>query len=229
MNECLQFRRQYLADPYSQDPETLRHKRECRACAGLVAEQAQLESSLIEAINVEIPERLPARIILAQTTHQSRKYRFLAVAATVMLAVSAIMAFLVKPHTSSLDKTVIAHIENEIDHLGDTGRVPQTRVVRLLGNVGVEVRRSFGVVRFASLCPIRKHRGGHLIIAGEKGPVTILLMPGEAIAERRTVESGGFRGIIVPMGHGSMAIVGEAGEPLEQIEQRLRAGLVVQF
>jgi hypothetical protein len=48
-----------------------------------------------------------------------------------------------------------------------------------------------------------------------------LFLPAEAVDRRLPVRDARLRGIIVPAGRGSMAIVGEPGELLDGIEERL--------
>jgi hypothetical protein len=56
---------------------------------------------------------------------------------------------------------------------------------------------------------------------GEKGPVTILLMPDEAVAEAVPFSDARTRGIILPVGNGSVAILGERDEQLENIQNSI--------
>jgi len=54
----------------------------------------------------------------------------------------------------------------------------------------------------------------HMVLQGENGSVTVLLMPGEQIDTRNPVDNGRFSGVIAPTRYCSMAIVGEDGEDL---------------
>ena len=59
------------------------------------------------------------------------------------------------------------------------------------------------------------------VIQGEQGPVTILLLPDEAIVDAVPIEGESINGVILPVGGGSIAIIGEAGERLEEIQERV--------
>jgi hypothetical protein len=56
---------------------------------------------------------------------------------------------------------------------------------------------------------------------GERGPVTIILMPDEKISGPETVEGESVRGVILPVGDGSIAIFGEREEALDNIERKI--------
>lgn len=222
---CFEFRRQLTIDPRSQDADLLQHKRECPACAGFAAQQVRFEERLAEALHVGVPTELRARLVLRQSLHQSRRIRTLAIATTVLLTVALAGGWWLRPLSPSLDQTVIAHIEEERDLLTLRDRVPEAKVAQLLQAIGMPLQGHVGEIRHAGICVIGKHQGGHLILAGTKGPVTVLLLPGESVARRKSFEGGGFQGILVPTGYGGMAIVGEPGEGLDTVAHRLQIAL----
>ena len=222
---CFEFRRHLTIDPRSQDADLLQHKRECTACAGFAAQQARFEERLAEALHVEVPAELHARLVLNQSLHQSRRIRTLAIAATVLLTVALAGGWWLRPLDPSLDRTIIAHIEKERDLLALRERVPDVKATQVSQAIGMPLQGHVGEIRHAGICAIGKHYGGHLVLAGTRGPVTVLLLPGESMARRQSFEGGGFQGILVPTGYGGMAIVGQQGEVLDKVEQRIQIAL----
>jgi hypothetical protein len=89
--------------------------------------------------------------------------------------------------------------------------------------IGVTLRGDLGEVHYAGLCKMRRGLGAHLVLAGDHGPVTLLVMPEEAAGSSRSVSRGPWRGVILPVGAGSVAIVGPPNEPLEAIGERVGA------
>ncbi len=83
------------------------------------------------------------------------------------------------------------------------------------------MKRNVGLVTYAQSCIINGKTIPHLVIQGEKGPITLLLMPEEMIDGAMTLDGKGVNGVIIPMGNGSIAIIGERDEPLDEIEQRI--------
>lgn len=222
---CFEFRRQLTIDPRSQDADLLRHKHECPACAGFAGQQARFEERLTEALHVDVPVELHARLVLNQSLHQSRRIRTLAIAASVLLTVALAGGWWLRPLSPSLDQIVIAHIEEEREFLASRDHVPDTKIVQLTQAIGMPLRGDIGTVRLAEICPIGKHHGAHLVLAGANGPVTVLLLPGETIPRRKSFERDGFRGILVPTGYGGMAIVGQPGEGLDGVAHRIQVAL----
>ena len=117
--------------------------------------------------------------------------------------------------------TVIGHIQAEEEHLQVAGTVPWASLRRLFGTLGADVDHGLGPVRFADRCVIGERYGIHLVLPGERGAVTALFMPGNDLSEKREVAGGGLEGTLFPVGSGSLAVVGEPGEPLEPIARRL--------
>ena len=61
----------------------------------------------------------------------------------------------------------------------------------------------------------------HLVIQGQYGPVTILLMPEEEVAEATPLDGVNVKGVILPVGNGSIAIIGAREELLEPIQKNV--------
>jgi hypothetical protein len=220
---CLDFRRRLLTDPAGISPETAAHRETCAACAAFADEQNRLERQLLTALRIDSPEGLPARILLRQNLAEAgwRRRRF-ALAASVVLAVgaAAVLGWIgLRP--SALDDAVLAHVREEPDHLRASARLSPREVNAALGPIGVTLAGAPGEVRYAGVCDIRKKPGGHLVIAGRQGPVTVLLLPSEKTAAARHFRDGEWRGLILPASTGSMAVVGHPGEDLDDIARRL--------
>ena len=84
-----------------------------------------------------------------------------------------------------------------------------------------------GLLSYAQSCLVRGEWIPHLVVQGERGPIMLLLLPHERVTEPVPLElpEEGFSGVIVPLGEGSVAVMGEEGEPLELIRERLAAAV----
>jgi hypothetical protein len=58
-------------------------------------------------------------------------------------------------------------------------------------------------------------------VQGERGPVTILLMPHEMIDMAIQLDGQSIEGVILPLGNGSIAIIGQRDEPIDQLRTRV--------
>lgn len=227
---CIGFRRALSVRPRSEDPEVLAHRRACADCEAFAWRQAAFERTLESAVRIPVPEGLASRILVAHGVglEGSRRARHLRLRLT--FAASAAMGLAVSwlvLRPAPLDRAVIAHIDQERSHLADRRDLSPDEVNQVLAPLGISVEAGVGRVHYAGTCRIRRHVGAHLVLKGEKGPVTVLLMPGEPVGRRLTVHDAEFRGIIVPAGEASIAIVGQPGEALDDVERRLR--LAVRF
>lgn len=222
---CLEFRRRLRDHPSVQDVEVQSHKRECARCAAFAVELAALEERLGQAIRLPVPPGMAERLGLDHILRRARRRQQFAIAATLSaMALGGVLAVsMIWP--SSLEAVVVEHIENEPQHLIERRVVSVAELRELLQMVGVSLRGELGDIRYAGLCKMRRGLGAHLVVAGRHGPVTLLVMPHETSDGARSVRRGGLRGVIVPAGNGSVAIVGVPDEPLEVIQERVSAAL----
>lgn len=221
---CFEFRRVCIAEPRSLDVEFRRHRAECPGCAAFAEREEGFERVLAKAVQIDVPPELNARLILRQTTQRAfRPTRVFAYAASLLVVVAAVLGVLWDQRAQGIDELVMGHILDEPEHLMSQDEVPVERAAAVLARIGVPLRGDLGVIRFADLCPGRP--GAHLVLAGRNGPVTVMIMPTRPVSTRQVLAHGGFSGIVVPAGTGSVAIVGLPGEPLDEHEQRLRAAM----
>jgi hypothetical protein len=57
------------------------------------------------------------------------------------------------------------------------------------------------------------------VVQGQQGPITILLMPEEAVADVIPLQGENVHGLILPVGGGSIAIIANHGESLDAVQQ----------
>lgn len=221
---CFEFRKICITEPHCAHGEYRRHRDECPACAAFAERQEGFERALAGAVQVPVPAGLDARVILRQTTqHASSFRRVLAYAASVLVTLGVVGGLLWPGPEQSVDEQVIAHILDEPEHMMSQDVVPVARVADVLARAGVRLEGDLGLVRFADLCPGRP--GAHLVIAGSRGPVTVMIMPDQPVANRQLLARSGFTGVIAPAGKGSVAVVGLPGEAIDRYEAQIRSAI----
>ncbi len=219
---CFEFRKHCVAEPRSTDAAYRRHREECASCAAFAQHQDGFERALAQAVHIDVPPELEARLILRQTTrHACRLKRTLAYAASILVVLGVAITSLWGLRSPDVAAIVMSHILDEPEHLMVQDEVPPDRVAAVLAQAGMALRGDLGLIRFAALCPGRP--GVHLVLAGRHGPVTVMIMPTTPVFARRVVAHGGLSGVIVPNGAGSLAVVGLPGEPIGEYERRVRA------
>ena len=207
----------------------MQHKRDCMRCAAFASDVNQLDKKLVTALRIDVPDNLASRIVLRQSLHgdvasERQRRGVYALVAGMLLTVGLIAGvFLAKrAPLPPPDRRVLAHIEMERDLLLTEWDVGQTELARVLDKAGVELKGNPGRVRHASLCALSKNGGVHLVFDGNKGPVIVLLMPKEFISKQIAIHSEKLEGVILPTRNGSMALVGQHGERLQPIVQKIR-------
>ncbi len=229
--DCLTFRRQLLEDPGRLDRHLAEHQRQCPACAGFARSLRSDEDRLREALHVTPPAALADRIQLAVSLDlpaaRVGNRRWLVIAASAILAISAAtLGWLQFSHPYkdlSLERSVLHHVSDEAVHLHDPGPAPEGDLKQVFARFGASVSTGdIGRVNFAGICAMRAGNGVHLVLRGQQGPVTVFFMPGERSPGMLRLQSERFAGLIEPTDWGSIEVVGEQGEQLLPVLERVR-------
>lgn len=226
---CLELRQQLLANPTTRDDAIRQHLQGCDECRRFADGLAEFELTLRQTTEVAVPEGLASRILLRQrlaTRQHRRHYQWLSVAAGLVLAVAVAFYQFGDRGVRPLGETVLAHIHQELHHLDDRKHVDQAQLNELLNPLGAKLQRITNEVHYAGTCPIRRSAGGHVVLQSSTGPVTLLLMPGEFVEQRQNIKDKRFQGVIIPTRNGSMAIVGETPQQVEELEHQLKDNLL---
>jgi len=122
----------------------------------------------------------------------------------------------------TLADELLAHIDHERNSLVVTDvAVSDARLESVVTADIARLDHSAGLITYAQSCVINGHSVPHLVIRGEHGPVTILLMPDEMVSAPQTITGESVNGVILPVGNGSIAIFGEREESLDRIKRKV--------
>jgi hypothetical protein len=186
-----------------------------------------LDLKIAKALQIDVPElKMPAlpEIDSSEVTPlptRSMKPVWFAIAATMVLATSiSVRMSGVFQNNNSLAEEVLAHIDHEPGALRVTDvAIADDRLARAVPASLATYERGEALITYAQPCVINGNMVPHLVIQGQYGPVTILLMPDEKVAEATPLDGVNVKGVILPVGDGSIAIVGDRNEPLEAIKK----------
>lgn len=226
---CEEYREAIAADPSFDGGAG--HLTGCAACQEYRSEMLALEDRISRALVLEVPEidmpALPeietANVVTMAGRRRVSAPAWFAMAATVLLAaVLGVRLVSTGIEYDSLAEEVLAHLQHEPYALrvSDTP-VSEQRLQSVVSRDVAQIDHSAGLITYAQTCVIHGHEVPHLVIQGEKGPVTILLMPEEMISDALPVIGENTEGVILPVGSGSIAILGQRGERLENIERSI--------
>lgn len=224
---CEDYRHRIAADPDFDGGAD--HVSECPACQLFRDEIRLLDGRIRSALKISVPTlRLPdlpeiddEKVVpLAARKRRTRPVWF-AMAATVLLAaVIGIRMSGVGVSYDSLADEVLAHLDHEPASLRPTTTpVSDVRLAKVVPADVARMDHQAGLITYARSCEINGKTVPHLVIQGERGPITILLMPDEAVPAAVSLDGDNTHGVILPVGQGSIAIIGARDEKLERVEK----------
>lgn len=219
---CLDFRRDVLAQPLKPGEEARSHALDCASCREFLARQRELDEELVQALQVPVPDGLADRVLVAQGIRSGARLWPWAAAASVAIAVA--LGVLAPPFLAgdALAREAIVHLREEPQSLRLVTAHDPGLLTQALASQGMRLAVTLGQVTYAKLCPMAQGKAHHVVVATAHGPVTLFLLPGDAVARKRTlVESEGATAITIPAARGSIAIVAATREQALAAERAL--------
>ena len=224
---CEDFKQAVAGDPSFDDGAS--HAVECADCSAYQAKMQALDLKIAKAMELSAPDLKMPELPEIDTSNvvalPARRVTpiWFAIAATVVLAAVVGVRMLV-PVTGdmSLADQIVAHIDHEPYGLRVTSTpVSDDRLNDVVPDDVAEIDHSAGLITYAQSCEINGNAVPHIVIQGEHGPVTILLMPDEQVSAASSIDGENISGVILPIGKGSIAIVGDRNERLDKIQEKV--------
>lgn len=221
---CLEFRRDKLADPRHLSSGALTHMSDCAACRGFAAEVDENEARLAAALDVPVPEGLAERIILRRKTAARFSPRLWALAATVVLTFA--FGFRQWKDAGSQDyaRLAIEHVMHEPESFTTTRSADPELFRRVMHTFGGEMQASLGKVRYMKLCPVPEGTGWHIVFETEDGKLaTLILIPAKRMkTESEQAQVGGWNAVARPGGQGFYAVIADSPDNLARVDELVR-------
>lgn len=229
MMNCENYREALTADPGFDDESG--HLDACVACREYSAEMLGLNTRIAAAMALSVPElvmpELPdletENVVSLPKRRTITKPTWFAVAATVLIAaVIGIRMTGTGIEYGTLEEQLLAHVDHEPKALLPTSTpVSDRQLARAVPEKIATMNHDAGLITYAMSCSINGKDVPHLVIQGEHGPITILLMPHEKVADASSIDGVNVQGMILPVGDGSIAIIGSRDEQLEKVKQNV--------
>jgi hypothetical protein len=201
-NECAHARIAIGGDPHALAPEVTAHLTTCAACRQFQAETLALDGRLRAALE------LPLSKFRNAAPAPARRF---ALAASVALAMLLGASFWLFRPQSALADEVVAHVRHESSSWSAHEALSAAELADVLTQAGVTFDTSMPVV-YAMACPFHGRLVPHLVVQTANGPMTVMLLAHEKVSERREFSEGGFQGILLPAGEGSVAVLMQNGK-----------------
>lgn len=241
---CLEFRRQLGTNPRVWDERQHVHAAGCASCRSAAANSLQLELQIERALFVSVPAGLKARILeeldgLADTPKLASQEQgpglrtrrgWLVAASLAALGATGILGYVSRVQAPadtrpSLNSAIVQIIRDEVLTLTSKAKIGSDELQLTLSPIGLSLKTPLENVRFATNCIIRGRTAAHWVLEGSRAPITVFVMPEEALGSRAEIKAGSMRGLVLPARRGSIAVVGTKGERLEDVGRLVHAAV----
>ena len=206
---CEQARLQIGADPASSTAELEQHLQDCESCRQFRAEVRTLDANIRRAL-----ERPPAAAVTARFTASWRPW---ALAASVLLAMLAVLAVWALRPSDTLAREVVAHVQEEPESWLVQQQVDAPSIDSALRSAGVKFDITSDRISYAQSCWFRDHYVPHLVVQTAQGPVTVMILRNQPVSGRSTFHEQALSGLIEPSQPRSNAELTRGGANLDAL------------
>jgi len=225
-----EFKKLLGADPWTREPEALRARQTSAEFEQFANDTEVFERKLQSALLVTAPEDLLASITdISKQAHQKRSWMPLALAASVLIAVSAIgMVWKQSNQWDSVEAYLADHYSQDGVELiaRATHPVSAQDIAKIMASFDASVDASLAArVRFIKFCPTPEGRGAHMVINTKQGLVTVIFMPKTQVKDGEVVEFNHMHAYLVNLEHGSAAIISNSSQSAEYLESIVKSSL----
>lgn len=223
------FKKMLMTEPDSRDPEFLAARRESTEHMAAARDSEDFESQLAAALRVTVQPDL-AETILERALPESetpRNWRWLAVAATVTLAVGiSVVLFQRSGEDLSLREAFVQHLLHpEPSALASRDTISVDDLQQAFSRFGADLDTDVGHVTYLQRCRIGGRRGLHMVVTHNGDQVTVMYLPKEALAKAEDFFVGEVTGRMVATPTGVLALFGHQGQDMDELSARFLRGL----
>lgn len=219
---CLDFRREKLADPRHLSPHARAHAGSCSGCAAFAREVDETEADLDRALQVPVPEGLADRIIF-HARRPRPPWRGWALAAMLMLGVALGVAYMKQPSTDVYARQAIQHVLMDPESLTmvrDTDGAAFNSVIQRFGGT---IKEPIGRIRYITPCPAPGSRDWHIVFETPQGVVaTLVLIPDRSLRAVEIADARGWHSLVRPTRFGYYAVITESAQATATADRILR-------
>jgi hypothetical protein len=213
---CEEARLLIGAAPGTSDVRLEEHLQTCPACRQFRAEMRALDADIRRALE-QPPEIRAARVA------RPSSWRPWALAASVLLAMAAVLGVWLLRPSETLAREVVAHVRAEPESWLAEQHVSAAQIADALKGAGVDLAVSSDRIMYAQSCWFRGHYVPHLVVQTTGGPATVLLLRHEHVMLPHRFHEEGMSGVIVPSGTGSIAVLTRGPGDVRTIAGRMQA------
>ncbi|BCV67081.1 DUF3379 domain-containing protein [Shewanella carassii] len=231
----LKFRRQAYGDPYNQDPEFLDALAQSESNRAFVAELKALDDKINSALKLPVPENLAEKLLLKQqlAVHHNQRKRtgwMLAMAASVAF-VAGVSFSLWRQGPVDLGQHALAHVRHETMAMTSNADISyqaiNAELASLKGLETVRFNSQPGRVFYSTFCDFQGIESIHLVLAGERGKVTVFIVPPEhRVMLAEAFADSEYRGEAVKTDSAYLVLVAEYPQDIEKIKKEIKQSFI---
>lgn len=230
---CLDFRREKLADPRRLSGAALDHEQACAECTRFALGIDRTEVELEQALAVPVPDALAERILLRQRTQRRAtlgRRGALALAAGVVAAavVPAVLSipFTRRDPSRGSAELAIEHVRSEPEAFTEIHLEAYPDFAAMVAALGGRLAEPFAGLRYIKLCPVEGGRGCHVVFESEMGLATLILVPNRPLDGVATASVERWNALVRPAGPGHYAVVTPSADATALADRLVRQRLV---
>jgi hypothetical protein len=177
----------------------------------------KFEKQLEEAVAIEVPENLADKILLKQTTQHPSNFFLYKSKLSIAASIALVMFIFLGTQTEKLTDIALAHVYHELDHLVETGSTVNADQVRAnIKQLGFDLPGLPKNISYAGKCTIGNKQGMHIVVRVNNNPVT-LFISSDRVDYKNNFSDNRFNGKIYPTKNGSIIIIGESVQDIEDV------------
>ena len=240
-----------MSEPNTRDPEVLEYLSTSESCTEFAQKIKQFDDKLKSVMQIDVPEGLESRILLAQQMSMSdeqtqaienndnvvalkqpaskpqRDYKWMSMAAGLVLAVGLSLGMFKFGESQGLEQQILSHLYKHQDALTKDKNIELASFNKMLEPHGVKVSDSIGHIRYASNCPIDDKKAPHFVLSENGEPVRVMYIPWEQMPEREEIGDDRFKGVLLSNKKGSFVIFSEDPQIISSVESRIAQSIEV--
>jgi len=238
MND-LEFRKHAYCNPFDETTEFVEASKSTPERSRFVADLRALDKRVGDVVNkTRVPADLADRlkhlaaidVTAAPNTSATVKRvtpRYMALAASLVVAVGLTLSLLPSSGPNAQDMEfhdrMLSHIYMEEPRFEADSNTSWRQVSEIIESNGGHFKEDDRTralrIKFVKNCGLSTDEdAAHIVLEGSKGAVQVLLVKGSAVSSTFQLKDQRFAGRVMPLGTGTLVIVGEKDEPLDGVQ-----------
>lgn len=211
------------AEPNATSADIEAHLRECVECAQYQREMVRLEEKIRRALLIDLPALKPESKPVAPVFSAYSRRRQWALAASLLIAVTAVLVMWGALPSHSLAADVVSHVVSETIDESFESPVDEATVRDVMKRSGLHLSPINPSIVFMRTCFLRGRLVPHFIVRAEHGTATVLVLPDEPVKAPEHFDGSGYNGVIIPDAkNGSIVVLSRGDVDMERYAAEIR-------